>query len=83
MSTNSARLINNLALRCSICERLFNSEMLLEHHKEEYEHWSDASSEQDSSDDDDDEVGDDDAEADHGGQLHEADALRSEAAMLL
>lgn len=27
--------------RCSICECLFDSLMLLEHHKEESEHWSD------------------------------------------
>ena len=33
--------------RCSACERLFNTEMELEHHKEEHGHWSD--------DDDDDE----------------------------
>ena len=27
--------------RCSACERLFNTEMELEHHKEEHGHWSD------------------------------------------
>lgn len=34
--------------RCSGCDTLFPSLMLLEHHKEEFEHWSD---------DDDDEYG--------------------------
>ena len=27
--------------RCSVCERLFNTVMELEHHKEEHGHWSD------------------------------------------
>ena len=27
---------------CSICEILFDSSMLLEHHKDAYDHWSDA-----------------------------------------
>jgi len=28
--------------RCGGCDTLFPSLMLLEHHKEEYEHWSDS-----------------------------------------
>ena len=35
-------LLNSAALsRCNTCERLFNCVMDLEHHKEEYSHWSD------------------------------------------
>lgn len=30
-----------LFCRCSGCDTLFPSLMLLEHHKEEFEHWSD------------------------------------------
>ena len=38
---------------CSICEILFDSSMLLEHHKDAYDHWSDADiSESDEEDDD-------------------------------
>ena len=37
---------------CSICEILFDSSMLLEHHKDAYDHWSDADiSESDDEDD--------------------------------
>lgn len=28
--------------RCSACDTIFPSVMLMEHHKEEYEHWSDS-----------------------------------------
>ena len=31
---------NSFLFSCDTCERLFDSLMLLEHHKEEYEHWS-------------------------------------------
>ena len=33
--------------RCSACERLFNTVMELEHHKEEHGHWSDEEEESD------------------------------------
>lgn len=31
---------NLLCCRCSACDSLFPSLMALEHHKEEFEHWS-------------------------------------------
>ena len=31
-----------LNFSCTICEILFDSSMLLEHHKDAYDHWSDA-----------------------------------------
>ena len=34
--------IQPLKFSCSICEILFDSSMLLEHHKDAYDHWSDA-----------------------------------------
>ena len=39
MSTLSNISVN---CSCSICEILFDSSMLLEHHKDAYDHWSDA-----------------------------------------
>uniref|UniRef100_A0A182MZP7 C2H2-type domain-containing protein n=1 Tax=Anopheles dirus TaxID=7168 RepID=A0A182MZP7_9DIPT len=33
--------ISGPCVRCSGCDSLFSSLMLLEHHKEEFEHWSD------------------------------------------
>jgi hypothetical protein len=35
-------LISTRVARCGGCDTLFPSLMLLEHHKEEYEHWSDS-----------------------------------------
>lgn len=35
------QLIDNFFFRCSACDSIFPSLMSLEHHKEEFEHWSD------------------------------------------
>lgn len=42
MYARSLKKIYIFYFRCSGCDTLFTSQMLLEHHKEEYEHWSDS-----------------------------------------
>lgn len=49
--------ISIIVSRCSACDSLFSSLMALEHHKEEFEHWS---GDEDSCTDTDDDDGDDD-----------------------
>ena len=42
-----------LLFRCSACDQRFQSEILLEYHKEEYDHWSEDDLPYDDSDEDD------------------------------
>lgn len=39
---SSVYIVCSFHYRCGGCDTLFPSLMLLEHHKEEYEHWSDS-----------------------------------------